>query len=145
MNLDIIETNQILLLLVYFVLGYLLYAGVFVAVGAPATTEHEAQQLSGYLTLFLIVPIVLAFPAIQDPNSTWVRILTFIPLLTPTIMALRVPIQMPEVWEIIGSVALLGLSAWGMMWVAAKIFRVGILAYGKRPTVSELMHWLKAA
>jgi ABC-2 type transport system permease protein len=71
-------------------------------------------------------------------------VLTFIPLLTPTMMALRIPIQMPSAIEIIGSMIVLGLSTVFMMWAAAKIFRTAILAYGKRPSIKEIISLLKA-
>lgn len=143
-NLNVIDAEHFSLLLVYFVLGYLFYAGVFVAIGAPATTEQEAQQITQYALLFPVFPIVLALPIMQNPETVWVKILTFIPLLTPTFMALRIPIQMPASWEIIGTIIILGLSSVAMMWVAAKIFRTGILIYGKRPSIPELIRWIKA-
>lgn len=143
-NLNVIDAEHFSLLLVYFVLGYLFYAGVFVAIGAPATTEQEAQQITQYALLFPVLPIVLALPIMQNPETVWVKILTFIPLLTPTFMALRIPIQTPASWEIIGTIIILALSSVAMMWVAAKIFRTGILIYGKRPSISELIRWIKA-
>jgi ABC-2 type transport system permease protein len=83
-------------------------------------------------------------PVMQDPNTTLVTVLTFIPLLTPTMMALRIPIQMPSAIEIVGSMVVLGLSTVFMMWAAAKIFRTAILAYGKRPSIKEIISLLKA-
>jgi len=144
-SINVISPEHFSLMLVYFVLGYLFYAGLFVAVGSSATTEQEAQQITQYVTLFLVFPIVLAIAVIQNPDSTWIKVLTFIPLLTPTFMALRIPIQMPETWEIVGTVVVLGLSSWAMISIAAKVFRIGILVYGKRPTIAELYQWIKVA
>ncbi|HSQ76187.1 MAG TPA: ABC transporter permease, partial [Bacteroidota bacterium] len=90
-GMNLVAPDQALLLLLYFILGYLFYAAVFIGAGSPFNTEQEAQQITSYLVLFLILPIVLAIPAMKDPGAGWIRVLTFIPLLTPTMMALRIP------------------------------------------------------
>jgi ABC-2 type transport system permease protein len=141
----LISLPNALLLLVYFVLGYLFYAAIFVGAGAPVTTEQEAQQITSYLVLILVIPIVLAFPVIQNPDSTVAVVLSLIPLVTPTMMALRIPIQTPPTWEILVSLVLLAGSAAGAMWAAGKIFRIGMLTYGKRPSLSELVRWVRTA
>ncbi len=140
----VIALPSALLLLLYFVLGYLLYAALFVAAGSPVSTEQEAQQITSYLSLTLVLPIALALPVMQNPNSFLVRVLTYVPLMTPTMMAMRIPIHMPSSFEIISTLALLALSAIVMMWVAGKIFRVAILAYGKRPSLRELLRYLRS-
>jgi ABC-2 type transport system permease protein len=137
--------ENILLSLVYFVLGYVLYAGIFVAAGSPVTTEQEAQQLTSYVSLFLVFPIVLAIPAMQNPDSLLMKVLSFIPILTPTFMLLRIPIQTPQTWEIVVTILLLALSTAIVMWMAGKIFRIAILVYGKRPTIPELARWVREA
>jgi ABC-2 type transport system permease protein len=131
-----------LLMLVYFVLGYLLYAAIFVAVGAPLTTEQDAQQATSLVSIALVVPLAFAIPVMQDPTSLLSRILTQIPFFTPTFMALRLSIQLPAWWEIALSLATLTLSIIGMMWVASRIFRIGILLTGKRPSLKELFRWV---
>jgi ABC-2 type transport system permease protein len=140
---NIFVLENLLLSAVYLVLGYLLYSAIFVAAGSPVTTEQEAQQITSYVSLFLVFPIVLAIPAMQNPNSPLIKILSFIPLLTPAFMVLRIPIQMPETWEILTTIGLMIVSSIGMMWVAGKIFRVAILVYGKRPTIPELIRWIR--
>ena len=116
----IVSFDHIALLLVYFVLGYLLYVAIFITAGAPVSTEQEAQQMTAYVTLLLMFPIALAIPAMQNPDSTMVKVLSQIPLLTPTMMALRLSIQAPDLWEIVLSLVTLSASIVGMMWVAAK-------------------------
>lgn len=140
---NIFVLDNLLLSAVYLVLGYLLYSAIFVAAGSPVTTEQEAQQITTYVSLFLVFPIVLAIPAMQNPNSLLIKILSFVPLLTPAFMVLRIPIQMPETWEILTTIGLMIVSSIGMMWVAGKIFRVAILVYGKRPTIPELVRWIR--
>ena len=135
----LIPLGSALLLACYFGLGYLLYASIFVAAGAPVSTEQEAQQINSYLVLILVIPIAVAFMAVQNPHSTLIRVLSFIPVLTPSMMALRIPIQMPPPLELVATMILLALSAVGAMWLAGKIFRTTMLVYGKRPSLGELL------
>lgn len=139
----LVSLDQAVLLLIYFVLGYLLYAGVFIGLGSPVSTEQEAQQLTSYLVLLLVLPIVVTFPALQNPDATWLIVMSYIPLLTPTVMALRISIQMPGTWEILATITLLLVSVVAAMWVAGRIFRVAILATGKRPRLVEIVRWVK--
>lgn len=138
-----VSLSSVLLLLLYFIFGWLLYAAIFVAAGSPISTEQEAQHVTTYLSLLLVLPIIITIPVMQDPNALYVKVLTMIPLLTPTMMSLRIPIQMPSVPEIVISLILLIASAIGMMWAAGKIFRTAMLAYGKRPSIQELIHILR--
>jgi ABC-2 type transport system permease protein len=141
----IIEPENLLVSLAYLVFGFLFYAGIFVAIGAPVTTEQEAQQLTGYVTMFLIAPIIFVLPVMQNPDSMMVRVLSYVPLLTPTLMVLRISVQMPPLWEILATLGVLAVSSLFMMWAAGKIFRTAILVYGKRPTLPELIRWVRAA
>jgi len=131
------------LLILYFVLGYLFYAAVFIGAGSPLTTEQEAQQVTSYLVMLLILPIVLAFPAMQNPDATWLRVLTFVPFLTPTMMALRIPIQMPSAWEILATILLMIVSIFFAMVAAGRIFRIAILSTGKSPKIAEILRWAR--
>ncbi len=140
---NIFAIDQLLLSAVYVVLGYLLYSAIFVAAGSPVTTEHEAQQITQYVTLILVFPMVLAIPATQNPDSMLIKVLSFIPLLTPAFMIMRIPIQMPALWELLTTIGLLIVSGAFMMWAAGKIFRTAILVYGKRPTIPELIRWIR--
>jgi ABC-2 type transport system permease protein len=139
-----IPLTTALLLFIYFVLGYVLYAAIFVAFGAPVSTEQEAQQISSYLMMILVMPIVFAIMVVQNPSSTLVHILTYIPLLTSSMMAMRMPIEMPSAMEIVITLIILLLSSVGAIWVAGKIFRTAILSYGKRPSLKELWVLLRA-
>jgi ABC-2 type transport system permease protein len=129
------------LLIVYFVLGYLFYAAVFIGAGSPLTTEQEAQQVTSYLVILLIIPLALALPAMKDPGAMWLKILSFVPMLTPTMMALRIPIQMPSTGEIIGTIVLMVVSIYAAMVAAGRIFRIAILSTGKSPKIAEIIRW----
>lgn len=143
-NLDVVTLDNLFLILIYFVLGYLLYAAIFVSIGSICSTEQEAQQLTGYISMLLVVPMVLASSVVQNPNSLLIKVLTYIPVLTPTFMIMRIPVVVPQWWEIMTNILLLVLSVWLMIWIAGKIFRTGILVYGKRPSIKELLRWLRA-
>ena len=95
-----------MLSLVYFILGYIFYSAIFVAAGSPVTTEQEAQQITSYVSMLLIFPMIIAMPIMQNSNSVWIKVLSFIPLLTPTLMILRISVQMPAAWEILSTIAL---------------------------------------
>ncbi len=143
LSLELIAHEQLLLLLLYFVLGYLLYASIFVAVGSPVTTEQEAQQVTSYLVIFLVIPLVLTVPAIQNPGAEWISILSYIPLLTPTMMGLRLALGTPSPAEILTTVTIMVVSIYVSMVIAGRIFRVAILSTGKRPTIRELVSWVR--
>ena len=140
---SVVSSEHILLLLVYFILGYLMYSAIFVGAGSPVTTEQEAQQITTYVSLTLVFPIILAVPAMQNPDSTLIKVLTFVPLLTPAFMLMRIPIQMPPTWEILATIGMLLVFTAFCMWAAGKIFRIAILVYGKRPTLGELSRWIR--
>lgn len=126
---------------VFFLLGFIFYSSIFVMAGAPVTTEQEAQQATTYVTMLLFLPIVLATMVIQNPSATYIKVLSLIPLLTPTMMALRIPVQTPDLWELLTGAGILVVSTYFCMIAAGRIFRIGILVYGKRPSLNELMRW----
>ncbi len=142
---NVFSIENLMVSFAYLVFGFLMYAGIFVAIGSPVTTEQEAQQLTGYVTMFLIAPIIFVIPVMQNPDSLMVKVLSYIPLLTPTLMVLRIAVQMPSWTEIGATLGVLALSAYFMMWAAGKIFRIAILVYGKRPTIPELLRWVRAS
>jgi ABC-2 type transport system permease protein len=138
-----VTVDNLALLLVYFVLGYFMYVGIFIIAGSTVSTEQEAQQMTGYITIFLVMPIAFAVPVMFNPDSLLVKILSQIPLLTPTMMALRFSIQTPQWWEIALSLVTLSSTIYGLMWMAGKVFRIGILVTGKKPSFKEIYGWLK--
>jgi ABC-2 type transport system permease protein len=142
-GITLVSFGHALLLIVYFVLGYLFYAAIFIGFGSPVTTEQEAQQVTSYLVIILILPLVLALPALQNPNAGWIKVFTYIPLLTPTMMALRIPIQTPSAWEIIATIVLMLISIYVAMVAAGRIFKIAILATGKRPRFGEILTWAR--
>ncbi len=135
--------SNILPMLLYFLLGFFFYTSIFVGIGAIATTEQEAQQLTGYLSLLLLLPIIIALPAIENPGSALVQVLTYIPFTTPTVMLLKYNIAPVPFHEVIITSAIMLFATAVTISIAAKIFRIGILSYGKKPSFKELWEWLK--
>lgn len=138
-----VAVDNLALLILYFILGYFMYVGIFIIAGSTVSTEQEAQQMTGYITLVLVIPIAFAVPVMFNPDSLLVTILSQIPLLTPTMMALRFSVQMPAWWEIALSLTTMSATIYGLMWIAGKVFRIGILITGKKPNLSEIYRWLR--
>jgi len=119
--------------LVYFLGGYFLYASLFAAVGAAVSSERDAHQAQLPITMLLVVGYVM-FPAVvRSPNSHLAVLLTMIPFFSPVLMILRIALESPPLWQLLLSVALLVLTTLGVVYLSAKIYRVGVLMYGKRP------------
>jgi ABC-2 type transport system permease protein len=135
--------NNILPMFVYFLLGFLFYTALFVGIGSIVNTEQEAQQITGYLTLVLLLPIIFAVSTIQNPDSFMVKVLTYIPFTTPTIMILKFNIKPVPAEEIILTTALLLFSIFLIVSFTSRIFRIGILSYGKMPTLRQVLQWVR--
>src|SRR5262249_9591461 len=124
-------------------LGYLLYSAMAAAMGAMVNSEQELQQLN----MLLVMPLAGCFfamaPVMTNPNGVTARLLSLVPFSAPLIMYLRISLTTPPLWEIALSIALLVASIYAVLWVASRIYRVGILMYGKRPSLPEIMRWLK--
>ena len=129
--------------IIYFVLGYLLYASLFATVGAVVSNEQDAQQLQMLVLMPLIFSFVMYIMAVREPNSRTVVLLSEIPFFSPLLMVCRMAAEPPPFWQIGLSIVLLGLTTAGVAYVSARIYRVGILMYGKRPSLVEVMRWLK--
>ena len=135
--------NNIIPILIYFILGFIFYTSIFVGVGSIVTTEQEAQQITSYLSLTLIMPIVIAIPAMENPDSLLVHIFSFIPFTIPAVMILRLNIGPVSLIEIVLTSLIMLLSTYISIYIAARIFRIGILSYGKRPSLKELISWIR--
>jgi len=130
-------------LVVFFLAGYFLYASLYAAAGAIVSTDEEAHQAQMPLTLLIVGSFLLFNVVLNDPNSTLSVVLSITPFLSPILMTLRVAIQPPPFWQIALSLALSILTTLWVIRFSAKIYRVGILMYGKRPSLRELRRWLR--
>ncbi len=129
--------------LVYFIGGYFLYSAIYAAIGAAVDSETDTQQFMFPIILPLMLGIYVGFfSVIENPHGTVSTIFSMIPLTSPIVMLMRIPFGVPW-WELAISVLLLIITNGLVLWLAAKIYRVGILMYGKKPTYKELYKWLK--
>jgi len=155
-SLDRILFNPVIIcfFILYMISGYILFSTLFALIGSIVNTEKEAQSFIFPITMIMVLPFMLAIHVVQEPNSTLSVALSFIPFLTPTMMIMRVIFIAPTLTEysllsgIVGEASLafilVVLTTLGMIWLTAKIFRVGILMYGKRPTLPEIMKWVRS-
>ncbi len=138
-----LSVTELVFFVVYFVLGFMLYASIAAALGAMTNSEQELQQLN----MFLVMPLAACFFAaglvVGNPSSTFSVVMSLIPFCSPLLMYLRISLAMPPVWQIALSIALMLLTIYAILWVASRIYRVGILMYGKKPTLPEVLRWLK--
>lgn len=130
------------LLLVFMIGGFLLYAAMYAAVGASVDEAQDAQQLTTPITIPIIIAFIVLTMVMNDPNSPLVFWCSIIPFTSPIVMMGRIPSGIPA-WEIALSIALLYATFIIMVWLAGKIYRVGIFMHGKKPTFKELYKWLK--
>jgi ABC-2 type transport system permease protein len=129
--------------ILYFIGGFLLYSSLYAAIGAAVDNETDTQQFMLPVIMPLMLGIYIGFAVvINDPNGTLATTFSMIPFTSPIVMMMRIPLGVP-LWQIIVSLVLLLLTFIGMIWFAAKIYRVGILMYGKKPGYKELYKWLK--
>ena len=134
---------RIFVCLLFFVFGgYLFYSAMFAAVGSAVDNVQDASQLQTPITLPIILALLMMFAVIRDPNSQMAFWFSVIPFTSPIVMIVRIPYDIP-LWEIALSLAVLYASFVGMVWFAAKIYRVGIFMYGKKPTLGELFKWVR--
>ena len=127
----------------YFVGGYLLFASLFAAVGAAVSSEQDANQAQIPISMLLVVSFVM-FPVVaRDPGSHLAVALTMIPFFSPILMVLRIALESPPLWQILLSFGILAATTVAMIYLSAKIYRVGVLMYGKRPTLVEMIRWLR--
>lgn len=133
----------IICFIIYFIGGYFLYSSFYAAIGAAVDNETDSQQF----LLPIIMPLILGvyigfFTVINDPHGTIATVFSFIPLTSPIVMLMRIPFGVPW-WQLVLSISILFGTFFGVVWFAAKIYRVGILMYGKKPTWKEMYKWLK--
>jgi ABC-2 type transport system permease protein len=138
-----IHPQQLFFLAAYFLLGFFFYSAIAAAVGASVSSEQEIQQFSIVIVAPLTVGMVLISYIVGNPTALPVVLLSLFPPCAPIVMFLRMSSQMPPAWQIALSMVLMLLFIWGAIWVASRIYRVGILMYGKRATLPEILRWMR--
>ncbi|CAI8151357.1 MAG: Uncharacterised protein [Formosa sp. Hel3_A1_48] len=135
--------NLIVAFVLFFVGGYLLYSSLYAAIGAAVDNETDTQQFLIPVVILLVVGFYVGFfTALEDPHGTISVVFSYIPFTSPIVMLIRIPFGVP-IWEQILSLSVLIFSFLVTVWIAAKIYRVGILMHGKKPSYKDLIKWLK--
>lgn len=135
-------TQIIICLILYFIGGYIIYASLFAAIGSAVDNETDSNQFLMPITLIIIFAFYVGLFSAEDPEGGMAWWCSMIPFTSPIVMMVRIPFGV-AVWELILSFAILFASAIGMTWLASRIYRVGILLYGKKPSYKELFKWIK--
>jgi ABC-2 type transport system permease protein len=138
-----IPISVLIYFIIFFVLGYLFYATIYAALGAMVNSDQDAQQLQFPAIMPIIFAFMFAFYIIKNPAGTMSQVASMISFFTPITMFTRISVQAPPFSEILLSIVILVMSLVFLIWLAGKIFRVGILMYGKRPTLPELLKWIR--
>jgi ABC-2 type transport system permease protein len=128
---------------IFFVIGYFMFSIMFSIVGASVNTDAEAQQFAAPISYLLLIPFIMGIMVTQNPNTLLVMIASFFPLFTPTLMFMRICVAVPDFSQIAISILVSVLFTMFLAWLGAKIFRVGILMYGKKPSIKEIIRWTK--
>jgi ABC-2 type transport system permease protein len=131
--------------ILFFLLGYFLYASIYTAIAAPFNTDQEAQQLA-MIPMILILSSIAIYPAVMNNPSGGIAVFfSLLPFTAPLIMFLRTALSEPPAWQIAASAVLLIAATIGLAWFAGRVYRVGILMYGKKPTIPEILRWVRYA
>ena len=128
---------------VYFLGGYFLYSSLFAALGAAVSNEQAASQAQFPVTMLLVASFIMFPVVVRNPSSPLSIALTMFPFFSPILMVMRVALEPPPLWQMLLSVGILALTTVVVVYASAKIYRVGVLMYGKRPTFMELLRWLR--
>ena len=127
---------------VYFLGGYLLYASLFAGFGSAVDQASDASQFTSPIIIVMVVALYAGIGCMENPNGSMAMWCSMIPFTSPIVMMVRLPYDVPF-WQIAVSVALLYGTAFGLVWVSSRIYRIGILRYGKKFTFKEIMGWVK--
>ena len=136
---------QMVCLVLYFLLGYTFYAALFAAVGAMCNSQEEATQAAQPVMMLLVASIILVQPIMTQPTGTMATVMSLLPFSSPIIMPLVMSGTQVPLWQVSASLGMLFLACLGSIWVSARIYRVGLLMTGKRPSLKELVRWVRYA
>ncbi len=143
---DLVEPSTIGLIFVYFILAYFMFASLMAAIGSAVNDLREAQSLMTPVIMMMMLPYIFFMPVIRAPNSMLATVSGFIPPISPFIMIMRVAsTDPPPVWQVAASIAINMVAVVFFLWLAAKVFRVGLLMYGKPPNLRTLFKWVRMA
>jgi ABC-2 type transport system permease protein len=145
LSLPHITPLMILYFFIFFFVGYFIYASMYALIGSMVTTAQEGGQFSLPVIMLLLAGFYFCFAVIRDPNSSLSFWVSIAPFFAPMTMPVRILAEMPPFWQIALSVMLNCLTIAGLVWIAARVYRVGMLMYGKRATIPEVWKWIRQA
>lgn len=140
-----VPAGTLIFFLVFFVLGYLLFASVYAALGSLVNRSEDVNNVTSPVTIIMVAVYLLSLASLGSPDADFVKWLSFVPFFSPMLMFLRVALGTPAWWELALSIGLLLATSLLLAWLAAKIYRVGVLLYGKRPSFREIGRLLRTA
>jgi ABC-2 type transport system permease protein len=132
-------------LLINFLLGFFLFCSLYAAIGAAFNSVQEAQHFAVVVVAFLVLPVLLFWKVLNDPDGGISVVTSMIPLFTPLLMMLRLVVKAPPAWQVAVAYLLTAAFTWALVWFSSRVYRVGILMYGKKPTLRELWRWVRYA
>ena len=138
-----LSMSTLLALLTFFVLGFIFYASLFAAVGAMVNSQEDVQQASMPVMLLLVSSVIFMGPIMTNPGSALARTMSLIPFSAPILMSLRMTLVPVPWYELAGSIAGVLVACLAAIWLSARIYRVGLLMYGKKPSMTELVRWVR--
>ncbi|HEY5087736.1 MAG TPA: ABC transporter permease [Gemmatimonadaceae bacterium] len=137
--------SWVIVVLLFLLLGILFYGALYAAVGATVGSEQDARQAATPVVMLVVLTAVLISPTVTNPTSQLALVTSLLPFSSPIIMPIRMAMTSVPVIQVVGSLVILVASCLGAVWLAGRIYRVGLLMYGKRPTLSELRRWIFAS
>ncbi len=138
-----VNPGMIMVFGLFFVLGYVLYSAMYAALGAMVSSEQEATQWQFFVTMPLVVPVIMLTYVMREPHSALSTVASLVPFFAPILMFVRMLVETPPLWQIVLSIILLIATICAALLLCSRIYRVGILMYGKRSTLPEIMKWLR--
>jgi len=143
LNIPLITFEKGIIIMIFFILGYFFYSSIFAMIGSISTSTRDSQQISAIVSFIVFIPMLLFFGIVQNPNMAFIRLLGMIPPFTPSIMIMRVLLTETPISDIIISIIILIGSVIVAAKIASKIFNIGILMYGKKPSLNEVIRWIR--
>lgn len=143
LKIPLVSLEKGVLMMIYFVLGYLFYSSIFAMIGSISTSTRDSQQISAIVSFFVFIPLLLFLGIVQNPNMNFIRVLGMIPPFVPTIMMMRVLLSEVPFIDLIVSILILSAALVAAAKIASKMFKIGILMYGKKPSFNEVLRWIR--
>jgi ABC-2 type transport system permease protein len=139
----LINPMHLVYFVIYFLFGYFIYSALFLGIGSLCSSEEDAQNLQAPVMFLIVVPFMFTFFFVNNPDSAAATVVSLIPLFSPMVMMMRILVLTPPLWQILLSIGLCSAFLVALMWAVTKVFRIGVLSYGKRPSFAEIVLWVK--